>query len=371
MKPLFDAGIIGGGVIGLASAYFLAKAGIRVAVFESGKTGSGASSAAAGMLGAHTETEKDDAFFRFAKESQALYPGLAHDLLLESGIDIQLQYNGMYKLAISAEEADALKKRAETEKDVEWHSKEKVLRNEEGISDAIYGALKIEKDGQVNPAALCKAFTKAIQLMNGKIFENTPVYKISRIEHSHYEIETPQDRFFCEALILANGTWSSRYIKDFVRNISVYPVKGECLSVTLKEGNLSSTVFHESCYLVPKLDGRIVIGATMKEDTWNTEPSVQGIAALMNKAVKMMPAIEKASFHHAWAGLRPKTADGKPFIFKHQGIPNLFVTTGHFRNGILLAPKTGEMIRDLFFNRNVNEEYVHAFRMDRALEVRL
>lgn len=371
MKPLFDAGIIGGGVIGLASAYFLAKAGIRVAVFESGKTGSGASSAAAGMLGAHTETEKDDAFFRFAKESQALYPGLAHDLLLESGIDIQLQYNGMYKLAISAEEADALKKRAETEGDVEWHSKEKVLRNEEGISDAIYGALKIEKDGQVNPAALCKAFTKAIQLMNGKVFENTPVYNITRIEHSHYEIETPQDLFFCEALILANGTWSSRYIKDFVRNISVYPVKGECLSVTLKEGKLSSTVFHESCYLVPKLDGRIVIGATMKEDTWNTEPSVQGIAALMNKAVKMMPAIEKASFHHAWAGLRPGTADGKPYIFKHQGIPNLFVATGHFRNGILLAPKTGEMIRDLLLNRHVNEEYVHAFRMDRALEVRL
>lgn len=371
MKPLFDAGIIGGGVIGLASAYYLAKAGLRVAVFESGKTGSGASSAAAGMLGAHTETEKDDAFFRFAKESQALYPKLAHDLLLESGIDIQLQYNGMYKLAMTAEEADSLKKRAEIEKDVEWHSKEKVQEYEKGITDAIYGALKIEKDGKLTPAALCKAFTKAIQLMSGKIFENTPVYKVSRFEGSHYEIETPQDTFFCEALILANGTWSSRLIKEFTRNLFVHPVKGECLSVTMKDGKLSSTVFHESCYLVPKLDGTIVIGATMKEGTWNTEPSVQGIAALMNKAVKIMPAIEDASFQRAWAGLRPGTADSKPFIFKHQGIPNLFVATGHYRNGILLAPKTGEMIRDLFFNRPAAEEYVHAFRMDRAAGVKL
>lgn len=366
MKPLYDAGIIGGGVIGLSTAYYLSKSGLRVAVFESGKTGSGSSRAAAGMLGAHTETEENDAFFKFAKESQALYPELAQDLLLESGIDIQLQYNGMYKLAMTAEEAVSLKKRAELEPDVEWHSKEYVLKNEPDLIAAIHGALRIEKDGQVSPVLLCEALKQAILQMNGKIYENTPVYKINRFNISNYEIKTAQGDYLCESLVLANGAWSSCILEDFARNAAVHPVKGECLSVSLQGCKLSSTVFHESCYLVPKLDGKIVIGATMENGNWNQEPTIKGISALMEKAKKIMPVIEHAHFHKAWAGLRPGSIDGKPYIGRLSSMPNLFVAAGHYRNGILLAPRTGVMIRDLFLNRTIDSEFIHAFQIIRS-----
>lgn len=370
MKPLYDTGIIGGGVIGLAAAYYLSKSGLRVAVFESGKTGSGASRAAAGMLGAHTETEENDAFFKFAKESQALYPGLAQDLLSECGIDIQLQYNGMYKLAMTAEEAMFMEKRAELEPHVEWHAKEYVLKNEPDLIETIHGALRIEKDGQVSPVLLCEALKRAIMQMNGKIYENTQVYKINRYDISHYEIQTVQGDYLCESLVVANGAWSSYLLEGFAQNTAIHPVKGECLSVTLDGCKLRSTVFHESCYLVPKLDGKIIIGATMETGNWNQEPTIRGISSLMEKAKRMMPGIERARFHRAWAGLRPGSVDGKPYIGRLTGIPNLYVAAGHYRNGILLAPRTGVMIRDLVLNRTLDSEYIHAFQLKRSAEVR-
>ncbi|MDX8289628.1 glycine oxidase ThiO [Metabacillus indicus] len=369
MKTFYDAGIVGGGVIGLMSAYFLSKAGRKVAIFEKGKVGCGASSAAAGMLGAHTETEKADAFFRFAEESGALYPALAAELLEETGIDIQLVYNGMLKLAMTAEEAVSLKDRAVKEPDIEWLSRESVLKKERNLTEYLQGGLFIAKDGQVSPSALCRALARAVQINGGTIFEGAAAGRM-RAEPSHFEISAAGETHFCEALVITGGTWSGPLFEELGISAPVHPVKGECLSVMPDGFRLASTVFHDSCYLVPKSDGSIVIGATMEEGSWRAEPTIQGMASLMEKAVSIMPCMKKSVFQKAWAGLRPAARDAKPYIFKHEGMKNLYAATGHYRNGILLAPKTGEMVRDLILSRQVKPEYARAFGLNRGTEVK-
>lgn len=371
MRTFYDAGIVGGGVIGLMSAYFLSKAGLKVAVFEKGKIGCGASSASAGMLGAHTETERADAFFRFAEESAALYPGLSAGLLEETGIDIQLVYNGMLKLAMTAEEAVSLKDRAGKEPDVEWLSRESVLKKESNLTENLQGGLFIAKDGQVSPSALCRALSIAVRINGGTILEGAAAGRIQRTEPSHYEISAAGETHFCEALVITGGTWSGQLFEGLGISAPVHPVKGECLSVVPNGFRLASTVFHDSCYLVPKSDGSIIIGATMEEGNWRAEPTIQGMSSLMEKAVSIMPCMKRSVFQKAWAGLRPGTQDEKPYIFKHEGIKNLFVAAGHYRNGILLAPKTGEMVTDLFFGRQVKPEYEREFGLNRRTEVKL
>ncbi|MGP1906663.1 glycine oxidase ThiO [Metabacillus sp. JX24] len=370
MRTFYDAGIVGGGVIGLMSAYFLSKAGIKVAVFEKGKIGCGASSAAAGMLGAHTETERADAFFRFAEESASLYPGLSAGLLEETGIDIQLVYNGMLKLAMTAEEAASLRDRAGKEPDVEWLSRDSVLKKESNLTEDLQGGLFIAKDGQVSPSALCRALARAVQINGGTILEGAAAGRIQRAEPSHYEVSAAGETHYCEALVITGGTWSGQLFGEVGISAPVHPVKGECLSIMPDGFRLASTVFHESCYLVPKSDGSIIIGATMEEGNWRAEPTIQGMSSLMEKAVSIMPCIKKGVFQKAWAGLRPAASDAKPYIFKHEGMKNLYAATGHYRNGILLAPKTGEMVRDLFLNRPVKEEYEREFGLNRRTEVK-
>lgn len=367
MQKQYDVGIVGGGIIGQSIAYQLAKEGISVLVLDSHKGGTGATCAAAGMLGANSELENNDAFFQFAKESQRHYHILRDELSELSQINIQLVDKGMYKLAMTENEARVLKKAVEDYETLEWHTKETVLQGEPHVSDSIVGALYIPEDGHVSPTHVCAAFTKSASLLGATFKENTPVHSIKKTATNEYTLSTPQGDYLCSKVVIANGVWSGHFFKQLGLEVNMRPVKGECLSVQGDHLDLEKTLFYDHCYIVPKGDGRFVVGATMIEDDWSTTPSLGGIQSLIEKVTPMMPNITSAKLLDTWAGLRPQSDDGKPYIGQHPEDENIYFATGHYRNGILLAPKTGTMVRDLILKRKQNEEYIHAFSLTRKL----
>ncbi|EIM05726.1 glycine oxidase [Planococcus antarcticus DSM 14505] len=148
--------------------------------------------------------------------------------------------------------------------------------------------------------------------------------------------------------------------------LKTYPVKGECFSVRTEASLLSSTIFTNDCYLVPKKGGRIIVGATVIPNTFNQQVTVEGVSLLMENAKKLVPPIAQAEWEGAWAGIRPQTADGLPYLGEHPGYRGLFIATGHFRNGILLAPITGEVMADLVEGKSPPID-ISSFRVDRSI----
>jgi len=367
MSKHYDVGIVGGGIIGQSIAYQLAKEGISVLVLDRHKGGSGATSAAAGMLGANSELEQNDAFFQFAKESQRQYHLLQDELSNFSQIHIQLVDKGMYKVALSQEEAIALKNAVQHHETLEWHTRETVLNHEPSVSSEIEGALHIPEDGHVSPKHVCEAFTKSASLLGATFIENAPVQSIKKASVNDYLLGTPQGDFTCNKVVIANGVWSGYFFKQLGLPNRMKPVKGECLAVKSNTLHLEKTIFYDHCYIVPKGDGRFVVGATMVENDWSTTPSLGGIHALIEKVSPLVPGISSAQLISTWAGLRPQSEDGKPYIGVHPEDDNILFATGHYRNGILLAPKTGTMIRDFILKKKIDENYVRAFSVTRNL----
>lgn len=363
MKKSYEVAVIGGGIIGCSIAYYLAKENVDVAVFENDQIGGKTTSAAAGMLGAHSECEDLDVFYPFARDSQLAYFTLREELKEHSGIDLQWKTGGIYKLAFSENEKLQLNSMLALPT-IEWHEPEEVRTNVEDVSEKIIGAAYIKDDVHVLPKATCQAFGKSAQQLGASIHESTPVHTIEKID-GVFSLKTAAGSVEAKYVVVASGVWSTRYFESFGLGEKVLPVKGECLAVQSGNVSLKRTLFHDSSYILPRNNNTFVIGATMVENDWNEKATMGGIEALIKKAKEILPSIGELQIESFWAGLRPKTFDHKPFIGVHPGDDNILFATGHFRNGILLAPATGQMIRDLILGRKVREDWLEAFKIDR------
>ncbi|MBV5120955.1 glycine oxidase ThiO [Bacillus halotolerans] len=369
MKRHYDAVVIGGGIIGSAIAYQLAKEKKNTALLESGTIGGRTTSAAAGMLGAHAECEERDAFFDFAMHSQRLYQGLGEELFALSGIDIRRHDGGMFKLAFSEEDVSRLRRMDDLDS-VSWHTKEEVLEKEPYTAGEIYGASFIQDDVHVDPYFVGKAYAKSAKALGTEIFEHTPVLDVTRGGESIL-VKTASGDVHADHVVVASGVWSGMFFKQLGLNQSFFPVKGECLSVWNDDIPLTKTLYHDHCYIVPRKSGRLVVGATMKPGDWSDKPDLGGLQSVMEKAKTMLPAIQNMKVDRFWAGLRPGTKDGKPYIGRHPEDSRILFAAGHFRNGILLAPATGAFIGDLMMNKEVKADWLHAFRIDRKEAVQI
>jgi glycine oxidase len=311
------------------------------------------------MLGAHAELDKPGIFFDFARESQSMYWPLKEELKEISGIDINLKTGGILKLAFS--EQDAAREHEMNQLDsIEWKSREETIAMEPSVTDRIIGASFIADDVHVEPALVCKAFAKSARLLGADIYEYTPVVDIDATADT-IVVKSLNEEFTADQVIISSGVWSGRFLEQLGLAKKLYPVKGECLSVWNEDIRLNRTLYHDHCYIVPRKNGRLIIGATMKPDDWSEEPTLGGIEAVMKKAASMLPAVTRMKLDAFWAGLRPETEDRIPYIGTHPEDKRIHFAAGHYRNGILLAPATGRMISDLVLGKKVNQEWKDAF----------
>ncbi|MCM3718332.1 glycine oxidase ThiO [Fictibacillus phosphorivorans] len=346
MSLTYDAIVVGGGVIGCSIAYQLSKKKKKVLLLEKGKVGEKASSAAAGMLGAQMEFEVDDPLYPLAKKSRQMFRDLAHELYEITGIDIQLMKRGIYELAFTEVECERHQQRAERDtrqgEMVSWLSSRQLREQEPSISSKARGALYFPNDGQVSPVQLTTAYLRGATYYGTEVKEQTEVVQLIKTGNKVTGVETDSETFFADHVILAGGVWSSRLLPE----LQMVPVKGECISFVTNEPLLYGTVKYNGCYLVPKRNNRIFVGATSVPHSFDEKVTFAGIFDLMERAKQMVPGLTEAAFEKAWTGLRPQTQNGKPYIGQHPEHEGLLVATGHYRNGILLSTITGKMITD-------------------------
>lgn len=364
MKTVFDVVVIGGGIIGSSVAFNLAKENMNVALFEAGAIGSKATGAAAGMLGAHSEADDLELFYPFARESQQAYHKLQAEVQSLTGLDFDMKAGGIFKLAYSETEKQELAGALALET-VKWVEAAEVKRALPGVAENIIGAAYIEDDVNIMPAQASRAMCKGVQALGGTIFENTSVVALNQ-SGSGYEVKTTQGAFTAQKVVVANGVWSSALFKEAGLSHELFPIKGEILSLSSDQVTLKHTIFHNGSYIVPRRDGSFVVGSTMTAHDWSDYPTVANIEKIIAKAKTMFPDVAKMKIESAWAGLRPQTFDTKPFIGQHPEQDGIFFATGHSRNGVLLAPETGMMIRDLMLGRAVNQNWVEAFKVGRG-----
>lgn len=362
MQKSYEVAVIGGGIIGSAIAYYLAKEQVDVAVLEEGQIGLKATSAAAGMLGAHSELEDEvKAFFSFARYSQSLYSVLKEELYELSGIDLGFRKGGILKLAFSERDKEKLAM-VLAQPTVTWLEPEEVRNLEQEVAPNILGAAYIEEDINVLPARVCQAFAKGAQLFGASIVEHTKVLHIKK-QQDMFQIETTKELIKAKRIVIASGVWSTPFFRQLGLQHEMIPVKGECIAVESANFVLKHTIFHDKYYIVPRNNGELVIGATMQENDWSEQVSLNGVETLIQKAKALFPAIGQMNIKASWSGLRPQTFNHKPFIGYHPEDNAILFATGHYRNGVLLAPATGEMIASLILRRDVKQEWVEEFQV--------
>ncbi|KXG10040.1 Glycine oxidase [Anoxybacillus sp. P3H1B] len=365
----YDVAIIGGGVIGGSIAFQLAKRNVRTVVLEKERIASQASSAAAGMLGAQSEFASDSPLISLALKSRAMFGQVAEELKQLTGIDIGYVQKGMLKVAVTEEEQKSLQEHYEfwrkMGQPVQWLSASELASLEPNVNPTLKGVMYIAEDGQVSAPHLSLAFAKASMAYGAQWHEFTEVIDIKE-QGGLYELRTNQGVIAADAVVVSGGAWSALFLEKTGLSLSIYPVKGECLLVKTEKPLIQATLFAKNgCYLVPKRGGRILIGATSTPHTFDQKVTVQGVTHLLEKAQELVPSIGGAELEKSWAGIRPQTKDGLPYIGKHPHYQNVWIASGHYRNGILLSPLTGVLIADLVEGKGSGELDITPFAVTR------
>jgi glycine oxidase len=368
--------IIGAGVIGLGMAWRLAGRA-EVLVFDRGKAGAGASHAAAGMLAACCEAEPgEEALIALGRDSQARWPGFAEELLRASGVDVELRREGTIVLALTADDQATLAHGLEFQQKLglplQWISAAATRAKEPHLAGKIAGAVFSPQDHQVDNRKLAQALRIAAEAAGAKIYEHRPVKEISvqggRANGVVFEDGT---RAEADIVVLAAGAWS-RSVGGLPpdRRPPVRPVKGQMLSLRMDANAplLQHVLWAPGAYLVPRRDGRLIVGGTVEEKGFDETITAGGMLTLLEAAWRAIPAIEELPIDEIWVGHRPGSRDDAP-ILGRAPLDNLFYATGHHRNGILLAPVTADAMAKLILD-DVIEPAIKPFGLERFLPAR-
>ncbi|KPV40892.1 glycine oxidase ThiO [Alicyclobacillus ferrooxydans] len=347
MTESFDVVVIGGGVIGMTGAWRLAQTGRRVLLLERDRTGAEASSAAAGMLGAQLEVSEPGPFYQLCLESRSLYQAFVDELLEYTGVDAQLIHNGIYQIAFTQDEVRALEEQMEWQirggARAEFLSSTEVTHEEPTVAEN-YGALYLPDDSNVYAPLLTRALSVAVK-KSCSVVEGAEVTAIRPQSTGDFVVSAQNETYVAGAVVVAAGAWAQRLLPSFPGQIQ--PVKGQLLAIRPRQATLKHTLFNDHAYLVPKRNGTIVVGATEdREAGYNRDVTTDAIQCLLSSVKRIAPGLCDATFERSWIGLRPGSSDPHPWIGQLAASPGLHVAAGHFRNGILLAPVTANMLVD-------------------------
>ena len=351
--------IVGGGVIGLAVARALVLRGLSdVLLIERSSLGTESSAAAAGMLAPQAEANLADDFFHLACQSRDMYPAFAAALLEETGIDIELDSTGTLYLAFTGDDARELEKRYEWQSQaglgLEILSGEEARRLEPAISENVCAALKFPLDGQVENRRLISALAASTEKLGVRLATGTTVTSLKTGPGGVVGIETSRGLVSTDTVVIASGAWTSLLgLTDTsgktssdktLPNLCIEPVRGQMLCFEANPQIARHVVYTPRGYIVPRRDGRLLAGSTTEHAGFDRRVTAEGVSSILSAALEIAPRIGALHLAASWAGLRPRAADGLPVLGPYAEIDGLFYATGHYRNGILLAPITGELI---------------------------
>jgi glycine oxidase len=350
MKRSSDVLIVGGGIIGLAIAREAALAGLSVRLFEPGEPGGEASGAAAGMLGAQLEAEHHDPFTDLGLASRKLYDEFIASIREESGVDPNHRTQGTLVVACSPDEEEMLERRftfqREARLEVERLDRTAMLQHEPGIGRSFGGGLMLPHDTSIEPPLFMRGLRLAAVRAGVDIRCGAPVSRLLSKNRRVVGAEVAGEVWVSGTVVMAAGAWSGAIEGEAITPPPTSPVKGQIVCLEAEPATLRHLLWTTGLYLVPRGDGRIVIGSTSERIGFDRSVTAGALSSLIDRAVALIPAFSGAAFHSAWAGLRPAVPDGLPVIGPGA------VACGHFRHGILLAPITARIVVRLLRGEN-------------------
>ena len=367
--------IIGAGVIGLSIGWRLAAAGVPVSLFERGEAGRGASWAAAGMLAAGSEVEPgEQALFPLLRRSQAMWPGFAADLERASGIDVALKTEGTLTVALTRDDLERLRQTERLHKSLgiesRWLDRAEALELEPHLNPRLAGALVVPGDHQVDNRLVVEALRLAFVGAGGVLREKLGDVSVRVANGRAAGVEAEGRIHAAPTVIVAAGAWS-RLVPGLPPAAvpPVRPVKGQMLALSMDPAAplVRHVVWAPKSYIVPRRDGRLIVGATVEEKGFDDRLTAGGMLALLEAAWRAIPGIEELPIAESWTGFRPGSRDDAP-ILGRTAVEGLVLATGHHRNGILLAPLTAKLIFDLLID-GVADPMVEAFSVARFADV--
>jgi glycine oxidase len=350
-----DAVVIGAGVIGCAVAWRLGQAGMRVVVVERGRVGGEASHAAAGMLAPLVEADREDEFFNLTAASLATYADFARELKASSGVDVEYRDEGTLCLALTENDEQELERRwqrlHEAGLNVRRLNAGCALKLEPLLNQTLRFALKFPGDHQVDNRRLMTALHGAARNAGIEFLTHTEARELltenvagrSRVSG----VLTARGEIHARTVVIAAGSWSSLLRCDEAQRFEVEPARGQMAALEMPAPAARHVIYSRRGYLVPRLGGYLIAGSTIERAGYDKRVTAGGMASVINNAIEIMPCVADQAVIETWAGLRPRAPDDLPILGPDPRVEGLIYATGHYRNGILLAPITARAIGEL------------------------
>jgi glycine oxidase len=361
-----DVLILGGGVIGLTTAYFLAESGTRVTLLDQGDFGQQASWAGAGIISPSNPQQARNAYDLLRARSTAMFPELSKALREETGIDNGYFVCGGVELVTCTEH----------ECNDEWRGEgipfrkltgEELQKYEPGLAAHFDRAYYLPEMAQVRNPRHLRALQAACTARKVQLRPHCPAHRFlaqgGRIEG----VETAEGRLAADRYLLAAGAWSESLLEQVGWRPGIRPIRGQIALLNTGTGGIRPLLLHGKHYLVPRGDGRILIGSTEEDAGFHPRPTASAIAGLLAFATDLVPSLAGATVERCWAGLRPGSPDGWPYLGTVPGHANLFLAAGHFRAGIQLSPITGLLMKEVLLGQPSSIP-LEDFRLDRPSE---
>lgn len=354
-----DVLIVGGGVIGCTLARELALAGLGVLLLERGRVGMGASTAAAGMLVPVPPPDAPPQLALLCRQAADGYEAWLARLRAEGADDVGYRRVGWLEVALDERQAEGLRRRnASPTGGAQWLSADELRREEPGLGPQAAGALFHPDDAQVTPALLLRQLARLAVRAGVEVHEEEAVRELTRHGDTVTGVHTDRASYHPGLVVLTAGAWTGSLARLAGSPLAVLPVKGQLLRADCYEPPVRRAVSAEGTLLVPRPDGSLLLGVTEEEAGFDTRVRLAGLRQVLARCAALVPAVDGLPLADAWAGLRPATPDGLPSLGPLPPWHNLWVSTGHFRKGVLLAPLSAQLLaRSLL-----------AGRLDAALE---
>ncbi len=339
--------VVGGGVMGCACAWELARAGHRVVVLERSVPGAEASSAAAGILGAQLEAQRDGPMLRLCVASRTLWPKWARTLTRATGIDVEHRSCGAMEVATTRAARRHLAARARWQRKLGLDARSISAERARAVEPALgpcTGALLLADDARVDPPRLLRALHVAALRAGVEFRTGAYVRRVVVTDGAARGVELEGGQAVtARQVVVAAGSWTTLVGGLTLAKDAVTPARGQIVELVSPAPVVSRVVAGSGCYLVPRDDGRTLVGSTLEFVGFERDVTARAVRDLLTAAVEMVPALADASVSRTWSSFRPYTVDELPLIGPTD-VPGLTLATGHYRNGILLAPVTARIV---------------------------
>ncbi|MFN8857260.1 MAG: glycine oxidase ThiO [Planctomycetaceae bacterium] len=365
---MHDCLIIGGGVIGLSVAWELSRHGLSCAVLDQQAFGQESSWAGAGMLPPGNPAKAETCEERLRSHSHVLWPEWTAALREASGIDNGFRRDSAIEVRFGGEPGEL------DDEIRRWHSTGVACQPltaaearglEPALGPGITSAYLLPEHGQVRNPRHVKALQAACAGAGVTLLPGTPVWEIVRQGGRVTRVETPAGRFSAGQYVVASGAWSERLLAPLGNAPWVRPLRGQMVLLSQLPCPLGRVINLGHRYLVPRGDGRVLVGSTEEDVGFDRRNTAEGVYGLLELARQVVPALAQGTLERTWAGLRPRSIDGQPYLGRWPGLENLIVATGHHRAGLQLSPITAVLVGELVRGQEPRVD-LHGFRPDRV-----